>query len=92
MIEIDMPMPKNCLDCPACNEYIMCAIPRAGAGWGANDVREFSQSRPEWCPMKEQDVIVRCKDCKHWWFGNYCDKHGKGQENADWFCADGERM
>jgi hypothetical protein len=34
--------------------------------------------------------LVLCKDCKHWWYGNYCDKHGKGQENADWFCADGE--
>ena len=35
--------------------------------------------------------VVRCKDCKHWWYGNYCDKHGKGQDIADWFCADGER-
>ena len=35
--------------------------------------------------------VVRCKDCKYWWYGNYCDKHGKGQENTDWFCADGER-
>ena len=39
----------------------------------------------------KEDSIVRCKDCKHWWYGNYCDKHGKGQENAEWFCADGER-
>ena len=41
--------------------------------------------------VKTQEQIVRCKDCKHWWYGNYCDKHGKGQENADWFCADGVR-
>ena len=41
--------------------------------------------------LKEQETVVRCKDCKHWWYGNYCDKHGKGQENADWFCADGEK-
>lgn len=35
--------------------------------------------------------VVRCKNCKYWYYGNYCAKHGKGQENADWFCADGER-
>lgn len=42
--------------------------------------------------LSEQPTIVKCKDCKHWWYGNYCDKHGKGQENADWFCADGEQI
>ena len=53
MIQIDMPMPTNCIDCPACNEYLMCAIPVNGRKWGENDVHDFSQSRPEWCPMKE---------------------------------------
>ena len=59
MIQIDMQLPKNCIDCPACNEYLMCAIPCNGRGWGENDVKEFSQSRPEWCPMKEQDERKR---------------------------------
>lgn len=54
MIEIDMPMPKNCWDCPACNEYIVCAIPVEGHGYGNHDVSDFRQSRPEWCPMKEK--------------------------------------
>ena len=42
----------------------------------------------EWA--KEQEAVVRCKDCK--WNNGYtgCDKyllpHG-----GDWFCADGER-
>ena len=57
MIQIDMQMPKNCIDCPACNEYLMCAIPCNGRGWGENDVKDFSQSRPEWCPMKEQEAV-----------------------------------
>lgn len=57
MIQIDMPMPTNCLDCPACNEYLMCAIPVNGREWGENDVREFGQGRPEWCPMKEQEAV-----------------------------------
>ena len=59
MIQIDMPIPKNCIDCPACNEYLMCAIPCNGRGWGENDVKDFSQSRPEWCPMKEQEEQKR---------------------------------
>lgn len=58
MIQIDMQMPKNCLDCPACNEYLTCAIPVNGRKWGENDVREFGQGRPEWCPMKEQEAVV----------------------------------
>ena len=64
-----MQMPKNCIDCPACNEYLMCAIPCNGRGWGENDVKDFSQSRPEWCPMKEQPIMtenetewVNCKE------------------------------
>ena len=93
MIQIDMQMPTNCLDCPACNEYLMCAIPVNGRKWGENDVREFGQGRPEWCPLKEH---VRCKDCKHYDVDNlYCDKHDfqfdSKEFTPDWFCADGER-
>lgn len=56
MIQIDMPMPTNCLDCPACDEYLNCAIPVNGRKWGENDVLEYDQGRPEWCPMKEQEA------------------------------------
>jgi hypothetical protein len=96
MIQIDMPMPTNCLDCPACNEYLMCAIPVNGRKWGENDVREFGQGRPEWCPMQEQEAAVRCKDCKHWksesdLFGKCEQWHLSGVYSADWFCADGEK-
>ena len=57
MIQIDMQMPKNCIECPACNEYLMCAIPCNGRGFGENDVKDFSQSRPEWCPMIETEPV-----------------------------------
>jgi len=96
MIQIDMQMPSNCLDCPACNEYLMCAIPANGRGWGENDVKDFSQGRPEWCPMKEQEAVVRCKDCKYW--EQYSDVPQIGNcpvldrsERDNWFCANGER-
>ena len=53
MIQIDMPMPTNCIDCPACNDYLMCEIPVNGRSWGENNVSEYSSCRPEWCPMTE---------------------------------------
>ena len=84
MIQIDMSMPTNCLDCPACNEYLTCAIPVNGRKWGENDVREFGQGRPEWCPMKE---LVICKDCK--WLGR-CELSDL-LNNETGFCPDGER-
>ena len=55
MIQIDIPMPKNCGECPICNEYLMCGVPCIGRGWGENDVSDyFTNGRPEWCPLKEQ--------------------------------------
>ena len=71
MIQIDMPMPTNCLDCPACNEYLTCAIPVNGRKWGENDVREFGQSRPEWCPLKEQEAVE--PKTGHWIYKKYDD-------------------
>lgn len=88
MIQIDMQMPTNCLDCPACNEYLMCAIPANGRGWGENDVHEFDQGRPEWCPLKEQEAVIRCKDCKCYWEeANECQNLGIGAIKPDFFCA-----
>ena len=100
MIQIDIPMPKNCGVCPICNEYLMCAVPCNGRGWGENDVSDyFANGRPEWCPMTEQPQIVRCKDCKECYFASNriqseqtfaCGKHGI-DVTQDWFCADGRR-
>lgn len=56
MIQIDIPMPKNCGACPICNEYLMCGVPCNGRGWGENDVSDyFANGRPEWCPLKEHE-------------------------------------
>ena len=69
MIQIDMPMPTNCFDCPACNEYLICAIPVNGRKWGDNDVHEFCQGRPEWCPMKEQKPVqlIHSAEYEEYW-------------------------
>lgn len=51
--------------------------------------------------LKEQEAVVRCKDCKHLFNGehteNCCDVLMEKADwqveisvNPDWFCADGE--
>ena len=66
MIQIDIPMPKNCGECPICNEYLMCGVPCNGRGWGENDVSDyFTNGRPEWCPLKEQEAEWLEVDDKH---------------------------
>jgi len=43
--------------------------------------------------LKEQEDVVRCKDCKHYkdetGMCDFCHTHGNAET---WFCADGERM
>ena len=50
--------------------------------------------------LKEQEAVVRCKDCKFWHqslipgqekFGDCGQANGLTVKWADWFCADGER-
>ena len=65
MIQIDISIPKNCGECPICNEYLMCGVPCNGRGWGENDVSDyFTNGRPEWCPMKEQEAELSYREAK----------------------------
>ena len=41
--------------------------------------------------LKEQEAVVRCKDCKHGEVLNNCIMCNSGAHNPDWFCADGEK-
>ena len=42
--------------------------------------------------LKEQEKIVRCKDCKYWHDSIRCQLDSEGLKTPDdWFCADGER-
>lgn len=74
MIQIDIPMPKNCGVCPICNEYLMCGVPCNGRGWGENDVSDyFTNGRPEWCPLKEQEAETEL-----------CDRCGRRRLKSKW--------
>ena len=41
--------------------------------------------------LKEQETIVRCKDCKHYKDGRCFFTMRRYGLHGDWFCADGER-
>ena len=72
--------------CPVCSEYDICLIPVDGKGFGEQNVSEFTEGRPEWCPMREQEAVKPtwgrgkpfCGACGlriHG--GKFCDKCGK---------------
>lgn len=94
MLIVDMPMPRNCKECPAKEWGGACAI-----------TKQFEPcvGRPSWCPIKGE--LVRCGECK---YGVHetnavgddmvmCENvyNPVGVDNwlmpPEWYCADGER-
>lgn len=48
MIQIDMEMPEDCIDCPIHNdEFLCCNLEPDIKDWDGFD------GRPEWCPLVE---------------------------------------
>ena len=95
MIQIDLPMPEACDVCPFNYDFCWCNAFGNRDEWEKysddwNDNVCDRETRPEYCPLKEQPEIVRCKDCKH---RISCTIYLEAAEaeNEDWFCADGER-
>ena len=46
--------------------------------------------------LKEQEAVVRCKDCKYWrqnteFCGRWSVGNAAQHTPPDWYCADGER-
>jgi hypothetical protein len=57
----------------------------------ATDVDPWAKEMAEEL-LKEQEAVVRCKDCKFRNDWNHCRiAFGSPQTPDDWFCADGER-
>ena len=106
MILIELPMPEACDVCPFNYDFCWCNAFGNHDEWEKysddwNDHVCDRETRPEYCPLKEQPEIVRCKDCKHWSAERINDYNkcrrwiNVGVKNfatmGDWFCADGER-
>ena len=95
-------MPEACDVCPFNYDFCWCNAFGNHDEWEKysddwNDHVCDRETRPEYCPLKEQEAVVRCKDCKHYDdVTNECENNGSpcyrnGWCGIDWFCADGER-
>ena len=93
MIQIDMPMPERCGVCFAMNTDEIGLESWCGIDETARDIyrEEINTKRPDWCPLKENEAVVRCKDCR--WYDekiSFCyDCHLPREQT--FFCADGKR-
>ena len=84
MIQIDMPMPGDCEECPLNDEYAECVL-------FGKFVAKYGRL-PD-CPLRE---VTRCGKCRHYQ-GNHdvqgcapCDFWGIGAVMWDDFCGRGE--
>ena len=60
MIQIDMPMPEKCGLCP-CFHFenpIYCQAVKVDRN-NKKIVAPYGAPRPEWCPLKEQDELLK---------------------------------
>ena len=56
MIQIDMPMPDNCLECMFCiSKFGYCNAMPVEFVEHVNDCEE--DGKPEWCPLEEPEPI-----------------------------------
>ena len=55
MIQIDIPMPKRCAECPCFDDTVYGKCNVKDIWLGAEDGAWFSERRPSWCPLIEND-------------------------------------
>lgn len=53
MIQIDIPMPERCSECPCFDDTVYGKCNVLDRWLSASDGAWFSDTRPEWCPLKE---------------------------------------
>ena len=97
MLIVDMPMPKNCGECPISNGFKIPCPYGVDDGAGHDMFQAYKVGkRPSWCPIKGE--LVRCGECryplkKETPVGTVkydCVLH-KGWYDADHYCGHGER-
>lgn len=88
MIQIDMPMPKSCIDCPFKEQEY-------GEGECLADKENRctygdSSGRQEWCPLKEQEAVEpirkKLKFSERWECGNCHEELFEGEVIRDNYC------
>ena len=92
MIQIDMPMPECCADCPFASADLingiitLSCITQVGRRMYAPDLIS-RKTRPEWCPLKEQEEKpLRCDKCSYHREDGWCGMHGRWVKETD-YCS-----
>lgn len=90
MIQIDIPMPEACDVCPFNYDFCCCNAFGNYDEWEKysddwNDHVCDRETRPEYCPLKEQPEIVRCKDCKFYQKPEYGFTKGDCTYGSVWY-------
>ena len=73
MIYIDMQMPKKCGECPCFHFENPMYCQAVKADKKKKIVAPYGATRPEWCPLKEQDDEVE-----------WCDRCGRIRLKSKW--------
>lgn len=53
MIQIDIPMPDRCANCPFYSSSVYGRCNVKGIWLGVEDGAWIRETRPDWCPLKE---------------------------------------
>ncbi len=90
------PWNRRCEECPVEKDCCHDGLPTFAIKDALELLKEFIDERhyyEEWEEGygKNQQQIIRCKDCKHYDGDGTCIKIGIAMLTDDWFCADGER-
>lgn len=97
MIIIDMKMPQRCAECPCFSDSIYGHCNVKDIWLGADDGAWFSDHRPNWCPLQEQEAVEpymdfdghdvwRCGKCGATIFHIYHNASDEDAKNYAKFC------
>lgn len=53
MIQVDLPMPEHCIECPMYEDSVFGKCNAKGIWFGEEEDIYFRQNRPVWCPLEE---------------------------------------
>ena len=54
MVQIDIPMPQKCVECPSFSSAVYGRCLEKDIWFGVEDHKMINITVPNWCPMKEK--------------------------------------
>ena len=83
-LDMDIPMPENCFQCPLCHDYWHC---RAKDVYFGPEDDWLEKTRPNWCPLQEISPVKPVKHGQAWECGKCNTILGiVGDDRLDSYC------